>query len=534
MQDAVFLHTWGLTVGWWKEERHSSDTTARSAGFESQAGWASHGCCVLLYSCCGVQKKEKERVVVGGRGKYPGAPPHHIRKTSRPQTKTKADLMNNADPVETLAKIGKVKNLKDGGILLRFDNNSNLEQEVKGRLSENYEIHEVKPYRPLQYRELVIFPKATMGNFQRSKQCVKKREKGKGNQRIAPATKTSEAWHDHLVDEFTAAGIAEAEIAKQKGNVDSDGIPFTTVDVDGGWSKRSYGHNYNALSGTAIIIGKESKKALYMGVRNKFCYMWSVAANTKRKCSIQSSTEENIETVKRQMEDKPQLFEMILIFDDSITAQRYRNNILDVFITQLQLAQGLTSLTDVNSSRSLLTPDGENDDVDGEPARKQADESAGDPEVKFTRGRWRRFVHVPQPQIAKRIKEFTTTGSIPNAFADQDLVKFAVQVVTGLTGRSRIYPSGKAELFIHGFIVSAESDLVSIELSASSTVSCDGSLPGKQFRGDKDQRLQCRLAVNPELAEGREEELDVPTLTGGRCNRLASEKGSAFHPLIFS
>jgi hypothetical protein len=40
----------------------------------------------------------------------------------------------------------------------------------------------------------------------------------------------------------------------------------------------------------------------------------------------------------------------------------------------------LTSLTDVNSSRSLLTPDGENDDVDGEPARKQADESAGDPE----------------------------------------------------------------------------------------------------------------------------------------------------------
>jgi hypothetical protein len=55
----------GLTVGWWKEERHSSDTTARSAGFESQAGWASHGCCVLLYSCCVVQKKEKRE---GGRG----------------------------------------------------------------------------------------------------------------------------------------------------------------------------------------------------------------------------------------------------------------------------------------------------------------------------------------------------------------------------------------------------------------------------------------------------------------------------------
>ncbi|KAJ3638352.1 hypothetical protein MTP99_001727 [Tenebrio molitor] len=38
---------------------------ATSAGFESQAGWASHGCCVLLYSCCVVQKKEKRE---GGRG----------------------------------------------------------------------------------------------------------------------------------------------------------------------------------------------------------------------------------------------------------------------------------------------------------------------------------------------------------------------------------------------------------------------------------------------------------------------------------
>jgi hypothetical protein len=28
----------GLTVGWWKEERHSSDATTRSARFKSQAG----------------------------------------------------------------------------------------------------------------------------------------------------------------------------------------------------------------------------------------------------------------------------------------------------------------------------------------------------------------------------------------------------------------------------------------------------------------------------------------------------------------
>jgi hypothetical protein len=66
----------GLTVGWWKEERHSSDTTARSAGFKSQAAWASHGCLCCI-SC------QKERVGVGGRGKYPGAPPHLKKRKER-------------------------------------------------------------------------------------------------------------------------------------------------------------------------------------------------------------------------------------------------------------------------------------------------------------------------------------------------------------------------------------------------------------------------------------------------------------------
>jgi hypothetical protein len=45
-----------------------------------------------LYSCCGVQKKEEgeERVDVGSRGKYPGAPPHHIGKKKK-EKKKKAD-----------------------------------------------------------------------------------------------------------------------------------------------------------------------------------------------------------------------------------------------------------------------------------------------------------------------------------------------------------------------------------------------------------------------------------------------------------
>jgi hypothetical protein len=78
----------GLTVGWWKEERHPSDTTARSAGFESQAGWASHGCYVVCVSC----RPEKERRGEGRRGwpgkvpRSPAAPPKEKReKICRPQ-----------------------------------------------------------------------------------------------------------------------------------------------------------------------------------------------------------------------------------------------------------------------------------------------------------------------------------------------------------------------------------------------------------------------------------------------------------------
>ena len=42
---------------------------------------------------------------------------------------------------------------------------------------------------------------------------------------------------------------------------------------DGGWSKRSHKHSYNALGGVAIIIGQKTKKILHIGVRNKFCYI---------------------------------------------------------------------------------------------------------------------------------------------------------------------------------------------------------------------------------------------------------------------
>lgn len=79
-------------------------------------------------------------------------------------------------------------------------------------------------------------------------------------------------WHEHLAEEIKKAGEQERSIAIDKGNVSSDGIPYITVYVDGGWLKRSYGHNFDSSSGMACIIGKETKKCLYLGVRNKYCY----------------------------------------------------------------------------------------------------------------------------------------------------------------------------------------------------------------------------------------------------------------------
>ena len=59
-------------------------------------------------------------------------------------------------------------------------------------------------------------------------------------------------------------------MAEERGDY-HEGIPALTVVVDGGWSKRSHKHSYNAKSGVGIIIGRETGKLLNLGVRNKYC-----------------------------------------------------------------------------------------------------------------------------------------------------------------------------------------------------------------------------------------------------------------------
>jgi hypothetical protein len=84
----VYVFQW-LTVGWWKEERHSSDTTARSAGFNPRPDRPPMDVCVVFRVVLSRKEKEEERVGVGCRGKYPGAPPH-IREKKRGKNKPTA------------------------------------------------------------------------------------------------------------------------------------------------------------------------------------------------------------------------------------------------------------------------------------------------------------------------------------------------------------------------------------------------------------------------------------------------------------
>lgn len=75
-------------------------------------------------------------------------------------------------------------------------------------------------------------------------------------------------------EEMKKAGQEESKIAIENGDVDEQGRPMITVIADGAWSKRSYKSNYNALSGVAFIFGWNTKKCLFIGVKNKYCIIY--------------------------------------------------------------------------------------------------------------------------------------------------------------------------------------------------------------------------------------------------------------------
>ena len=87
-------------------------------------------------------------------------------------------------------------------------------------------------------------------------------------------------WSECLEKSMHEAAEEEKQIALQKGSL-HDGVPAITVVLDGGWSKRTHKHSYNAKSGVAIVIGQATGKVLHLGVRNKYCSVCTVAENQK-------------------------------------------------------------------------------------------------------------------------------------------------------------------------------------------------------------------------------------------------------------
>lgn len=88
---------------------------------------------------------------------------------------------------------------------------------------------------------------------------------------IATERDIGERWKSELQESMAEAGREEKRLAEERGSF-HEGVPAITVIVDGGWSKRSHKHSYNAKSGVAIIIGKATGKLLHIGVRNKYCH----------------------------------------------------------------------------------------------------------------------------------------------------------------------------------------------------------------------------------------------------------------------
>ena len=100
---------------------------------------------------------------------------------------------------------------------------------------------------------------ATLGIPVMSKKCFTNTERSIG-----------EWWKQQLELSMMEAGREEKRLAEERGEY-HEGVPAITVIVDGGWSKRSHRHSYNAKSGVAIVIGFETRNLLHIGVRNKYC-----------------------------------------------------------------------------------------------------------------------------------------------------------------------------------------------------------------------------------------------------------------------
>lgn len=79
-----------------------------------------------------------------------------------------------------------------------------------------------------------------------------------------------EWWGQHMRKELLEAGQEEKQLAIERNDY-HEGVPAITVVGDGGWSKRTHKHTYDASGGVAILVGAVTGKLLHVGVRNRTC-----------------------------------------------------------------------------------------------------------------------------------------------------------------------------------------------------------------------------------------------------------------------
>ena len=80
------------------------------------------------------------------------------------------------------------------------------------------------------------------------------------------------AFEKLVSDSLLAACKEEKELAIASGHY-HERVTAITVVVDGGWSKRSHKHSYNAKSGVGVIFWASTKKLLFTGVRKNIALL---------------------------------------------------------------------------------------------------------------------------------------------------------------------------------------------------------------------------------------------------------------------
>jgi cytochrome c len=73
------------------------------------------------------------------------------------------------------------------------------------------------------------------------------------------------------LDSSIHRSIKELETEDEGDEYDFDGKKIKALVGDCGWSKRSYSHKCNSMSAAGVKIEPESKKIVYLGVKNKHC-----------------------------------------------------------------------------------------------------------------------------------------------------------------------------------------------------------------------------------------------------------------------